>query len=423
MKYTKFQNGAYNIHLINTDKFKTISLRINFKRKVSKSEITMRNLLTRVLLESSEFYKTSRLIEIETEKLFGLMLRSSATISGNYSVMSFESSFLNEEYTLAGSFDRSLDFILSFIFNPNIVDGGFDVDSFNLCRESLRTDILCAKENPSRYGMHRMLALMDPDAPYSINTDGYIEDLDEITEKSLYDYYKEVVKSDLIDIFIIGSFDEFKIKNVINSKFKINTLKKPSLSHYVVHNKVGKRVRTYNEVMSLEQSKLFIGCKLDNLTPFEQKYVMNIYSFILGGSPNSLLFMSLREKNSLCYNVNSVYQPVFNLLSIRAGIDACNFKKSVSLIKDSMKDILDGNFDDSFIDAGIITYKNTFKEVMDSSFSILNAYTSCEYLGYDSIDKRVKEISKVTRDDVIRVAKKVHMDTVFLLEGDDYEEN
>ena len=36
MKYTKFKNGAYNIHLINTDKFKTISIRVNFKRKVNK---------------------------------------------------------------------------------------------------------------------------------------------------------------------------------------------------------------------------------------------------------------------------------------------------------------------------------------------------------------------------------------------------
>ena len=94
MNHKKIQNGAYNIHFIKTDKFKTISMRINFKRKIKENEVTKRNLLTRVLLESNETYKTSRLIEIETEKLYGLMLRSSATISGNYSVMSFESSFL-----------------------------------------------------------------------------------------------------------------------------------------------------------------------------------------------------------------------------------------------------------------------------------------------------------------------------------------
>lgn len=423
MKYTKYQNGAYNIHLINTDKFKTISLRINFKRIAKKDEITKRNLLTRVLLESNELYKTSRLIEIETEKLYGLMLRSSSTISGNYSVMSFESSFLNEEYTEDGALDKSLEFILGFIFNPNIEDNGFNEKNFNLCKEALKTEIECIKENPGRYGMRRMLEVMDESAPYAINADGYLEDLECITKEDLYNYYKEIIKSDLIDIFVIGEISEQKIKGVINKRFKINTLKKPTKSHYVTHKKINKKARVKTEMMSLEQSKLFIGCKLDNLTLFEQKYVMNIYSFILGGSPNSRLFMNLREKNSLCYSVSSTYQPVFNLLTIRAGVDSENFKKSVTLIKEEMKNIELGKFDDVEIDAGIITYKNTFKEVEDSAFSILNAYTSCEYLNYDSIEKRVKEIEKVTKEDIIKVAKKIHIDTIFLLEGGSCEEN
>ena len=133
--------------------------------------------------------------------------------------------------------------------------------------------------------------------------------------------------------------------------------------------------------------------------------------------------MNLREQNSLCYSVNSTYQPVFNLLTIKAGIDSVNFKKSVALIKQELKNISQGKFNESEIEAGIITYKNTFKEVEDSAFSILNAYTSCEYLNYDPIEKRIKEIEKVKKEDIIKVSKKIHVDTIFLLEGDLYEES
>ena len=423
MNYKKINNGAYNIHFIKTDRFKTISIRINFKRKIKENEVTKRNLLTRVLLESNEIYKTSRLIEIETEKLYGLMLRSSATISGNYSVMSFESSFLNEEYTNESQIEKSLDFILGFIFNPDIEKNRFNEKNFSLCKESLRNEIECLKENTGRYGMHKMLKAMDSNEPYAISADGNLEELEKITEGNLFEYYKQIIKSDLIDIFVIGDFNETKVKNIINKKFKINTLKRPSTSHYVKHKKIKLRPKTTIEKMSIEQSKLYIGCKLDKLTPFEQKYVMNIYSFILGGSPNSRLFMNLREKNSLCYSVNSTYQPVFNLLIIRAGIDAYNFKKSVTLIKQELKNIQQGKFDEKEIEAGIITYKNTFKEVEDSAFSILNAYTSCEYLDYDPIEKRIKEINKVKKEDIIKVAKKIHIDTIFLLEGVNNEEN
>ena len=423
MNYKKIQNGAYNIHFIKTDKFKTINMRINFKRKIKENEVTKRNLLTRVLLESNETYKTSRLIEIETEKLYGLMLRSSATISGNYSVMSFESSFLNEEYTDDKMIEKSLDFILGFILNPDIENKKFNEKNFNLCIAALKTEIESLKENTGRYGMHKMLEAMDSKAPYAISADGSIEELEHITRENLYEYYKEIIKGDLIDIFIIGDFDEKKVKGIINNKLKINTLKKPSSSHYVAHKRIRLKPKTTKEKMEIEQSKLYIGCKLDKLTPFEQKYVMNIYSFILGGSPNSRLFMNLREKNSLCYSVNSTYQPVFNLLIIRAGIDASDFKKSVTLIKQELKNITQGKFDEKEIEAGKITYKNTFKEVEDSAFSILNAYTSCEYLGYDPIEKRIKEIDKVKKEDIIKVSKKIHVDTIFLLEGALNEEN
>ena len=423
MNYKKIENGAYNIHLINTDKFKTVSVRINFKRKTKKEEITKRNLLTRVLLESNEFYKTSRLIEIETEKLYGLMLRSSSTISGNYSIMSFESSFLNEEYTEQNLLEKSLQFILEFILNPEIEEKQFNINNFNLCVESLKQEIQSLKENPDKYGMHKMLEAMSNEEPYAINADGYIEDLEKITPKNLYEYYQEIIKSDLIDIFVIGNIEENKIKKIINEKLKINTLKKPSKSHYVTHKKIRKKTKIEKEQGQLEQSKLYVGCKLDKLTPFEQKYVMNMYSFILGGSPNAKLFMNLREKNSLCYTVTSTYQPVFNLLIIKAGIDACNFEKSIKLIKQEIKNMTLGKFTEQDLEAGIITYKNTFKEVEDSAFSILNAYTSCEYLKYDSLETRTKEIEKVTKQDIINVSKKIHIDTIFLLEGVMYEEN
>lgn len=423
MKYTKYKNGAYNIHFIKTDRFKTISIRINFKRKVNKEEITKRNLLTRVLLESNEFYKTNRLIEIEIEKLYGLMLRSSASISGNYSIMSFESSFLNEEYTDKQMTEKSLEFLLQFIFNPDIEKKGFEEKNFNLCKKALKEEIECLKENPEKYGMHKMLEAMDESAPYAINADGSLENLKKITKENLYEYYKEVIKSDLIDIFIIGDFNEQEIKKIINNKFKINTLKKPSQSHYIEHKKIRIRAQVKKEKQDLEQSKLYLGCKLEKLTDFERKYVMNIYSFILGGSPNSKLFMNLREKNSLCYSVNSTYQPVFNLLIVKAGIDSENYKKSVDLIREEMKNMEKGKFTEDDIKAGIITYKNTFKEVEDSAFSIINSYASCEYLGYDPINVRIKEIEKVDKNSIMKVAKKIHIDTIFMLEGNTYEED
>ena len=44
MIYTKKDFGSYNLHIINTDKFKTIAVKVVFRSPIVKNEITRNNL-------------------------------------------------------------------------------------------------------------------------------------------------------------------------------------------------------------------------------------------------------------------------------------------------------------------------------------------------------------------------------------------
>ena len=50
-------------------------------------------------------------------------------------------------------------------------------------------------------------------------------------------------------------------------------------------------------------------------------------------------------------------------------------------------------------------------------YKIINEYLSQEILGIEPLEERVKIMNKVTKKDIIKVTKKIEMDTVFLLEG------
>ena len=54
----------------------------------------------------------------------------------------------------------------------------------------------------------------------------------------------------------------------------------------------------------------------------------------------------------------------------------------------------------------------------DSPISLINLYAGIEYLGGHTIDERFININKVTKKDVMKLASKIHMDTIYLLEGD-----
>ena len=144
---------------------------------------------------------------------------------------------------------------------------------------------------------------------------------------------------------------------------------------------------------------------------------MNVYNFILGGGTDSKLFQNVREKNSLCYSIHSTFQPTSNLLIIKAGIDASSYKKAVSLIKKELTNMEKGDFEESDIEKAKITYLSAFDELEDSPGSIISSYVSCEYLGYDNLEERKNKITEVTKKMVVDVAKKVHADTIYLLEG------
>ena len=75
MIYSKKEIQNANLHIIKTDKFKTITVNVRFKRPLVKEEITKRNFLVNCLMESTKKCPTRRLLEIESEELYNLILK------------------------------------------------------------------------------------------------------------------------------------------------------------------------------------------------------------------------------------------------------------------------------------------------------------------------------------------------------------
>lgn len=416
MNYEKIKTIAYNMHIINTNKFKTIKIKISFKRKITKEDITYRNMLVNLLMESTKKYPTARLIEIESENLYNVGFHSSTSSSGNYHIMNFECTFLNEKYTEIGMTQKSLEFFLNFIFEPNIEEGKFNEKAFNISKNILKDDILSYDDSPERYSNQKLLEAMVPNNPTAYNSFGYLEVLESITPKSLYEYYESVLKSDLIDIFIIGDVDN-DIKELIKDNFNIKTLKKESFTHFLENKKLKSRFKIVKESKRLEQSKLLLGYKISPMTKREKMYVSYVYSYILGGGPDSMLFKNVREKNSLCYSVNASIYAISDLMIIKSGINAKDANKAIKIIKEQVKKMQKGNFDLEEIEKAKVTYLASLKGLEDNPNSILNIYTSKEYLDYDLVDERIKQIKTVTKEEIIALAKKIHPDTIFILEG------
>lgn len=417
MEYIKKETKAYNLHFIKTHKFKKIKIKINFKELIQKDKIVYRNMLSLILLEATKNYNTRRLLDIECENLYNIGVGGGTSISGNYQILSFNTTFLNEKYTEKGMNEKSLRFFLEFIFNPDIHDNGFLIQAFTNAKNILKEDIESFEDNPGRLAFSRLYESMCPNLPISYRNTGYIEDLEMITPENLYAYYKELLRKNLIDIFVIGDIDIDEMEDIIKTNFTINTIKQGKISHIIKQTNFRNIPKVIKEKKKINQSILIVASKLKNISEFERLYVLAIYNYILGGGPDSKLFREVREKNSLCYYISSSHSGVANLELINSGIDGKNFNKALKIIKKQIKEMGLGKFTDEDIEKAKINAKAALREIEDAPSAIVGIYEACEYLGYDLIEERIKNLDKVTRDDIINVTKKIKLDTVFLLEG------
>ena len=418
MKYYDYDLLPFKIHVIQTNRFKTVSVQINFYRKLTEEEITKRNILCSLLASTTKKYPKERYMSMKRQELYAADFGCSSIANINESVLRFQSEFLNEKYTEKGMMKETLDFFLSMIMEPNVTDGRFDEEQFHLVKKRMKKRILESQENNRYIAKRRLRETMCSDTPLAFFPLGNLELLEQLSNEEIYQYYLDILQKDSIDIYVCGDVNPEEIKQYFLENLKIKTTKKPFSFESILMNDIRKRSRTIIEKKFAQQSNLVIGFKIEELTPFERDYVAPIFSQILGGSSNSKLFRIIREKHSLCYSIYSAIYGFEHIMLIEAGIDAKNFKKTVEYTKKIFKEMEKGKFEESDVNNYIKLYYHSLDEIYDSPNSMMNFYGSHIRRHTDMIDERKENIQKVTKEMVMKLAKKIHLDTIYLLEGD-----
>jgi predicted Zn-dependent peptidase len=220
-----------------------------------------------------------------------------------------------------------------------------------------------------------------------------------------------------LDIFVVGNFDTAIVEEWFKNNFKWNN------NSYDLSNTFIKQDKSMKEKIIIDkyptnQGKLSVGFTMNNLTEFESLYVLPLYNVILGGDSNSRLFTEVREENSLCYYINSSYDRKANYFYITSGINKDNLEKVISLIKKELKDISSGNITDKEIKRARINYLENLERVDDSPTQIIALYYQKELFNSGLIPERIKNINKVSKEDIVNLSKKINLDTIYLLGGE-----
>jgi predicted Zn-dependent peptidase len=402
------------INKIKSKKFVTNAIAIYLTTKLDKETITMNALIPEILKRGTENYKTQLDISKKLEDMYGAVFNFSREKVGNFFVMKFyistlENRYLPEEKNLA---QEGINLLADIVFNPLKEDGVFNAKYVEQEKENRKKEIESRKDDKDAYAYSRALEELMGDNPYGSFIYGDIEHLEKIDNRNLYEYYQKLLKECKIDVFVDGfDVDEIELPEIMkqygNPEFK-------QLSDEV-KNKLLNEVEEPKKVidkLDVTQGKIDIGLRVSD----EDKYAILVYNQILGGDANSKLFQNVREKNGLAYTVRSTYSKYNNFIMIRTGIQLENFDKCLKVIEEQLADLQNGKITEKEIaDAKECLYA-LLREIDESQLATINFEYARETLADDdSIEDKEKKIRAVTIDDVIRVAKGVSVNLVYYL--------
>lgn len=414
---TKLKEGI-NLHIINTDKFKTNLLAVFLTTPLNREDVTKNALIPMVLRRGSKELTSLEKISNKLDEMYGADFNCGVDKTGDNQILKFymesiNNNFLPEKENLLA---ESVKVLLDIVFNPLTEGENFKTEYVESEKENLKQVILGKIDNKSKYAYDRCIEEMYKDKPFGLYKYGYIEDLENINSKNLYEHYRKIISECKIDIFISGEIDETS-KEILQNNENI----KKANERTPIYNKKSEKLddtdqeKVIEEKMEVSQGKLVLGLEIGK-NDKQSKYSALVYNAILGGTPTSKMFQNVREKAHLAYVAGSNYIRHKNNIFIRCGIEIADYEKALNLIKVQIEDMKKGNFTEEDIKnakTSIISMIKSIPEEQDSEMMYYFGQEISEHkMEYTEYEENVR---KVQKQDVIDMANMVKINTIYFL--------
>lgn len=410
-------------HSIHTNKFKTNLFAIFLTTPLTRENVTKNALLAAILRRGSKNYSSQEEISQTLEEMYGGSFDCGIDKTGDNHILKFYLEILEDQYipkqeNLA---EKGISILFDIIFNPLVEDNGFKQEYFDGEKQNLKLLIEGKIDNKAKYAYDRCIEEMYHDKPYGLYRYGYIEDIENMDAKSLYEHYRELIQNCKIDIFVSGEVEDIQEKIENQPIWNQIQERKPDYILEKDMNQLEKQNQEneIEESMQVTQGKLVIGLNIEDTNP-EERYIASVYNAILGSGSNSKLFQNVREKASLAYSAGSLYLRQKNNIFIKCGIEIANKEKAMDIIKQQLEEMKNGDFSEQDIENAKKLITAGINSIPDEQDTEITYYLGQELSNSEvSLEEYLDKIRKVTKQQIIEIAKRIRIHTIYFLKDEE----
>ena len=314
-------SGGIQFYSYRDTRFKQGALSIQFIRPMHKREAALNALLPAVLLRGTKNYPDLRAITLHLDDLYGAAVSALVRRVGDYQTTGLYCNFMEDRFALDGDAILSpmLEFVGELLLDPVMEQGAFCRDFVESEKKNLIATIESEINDKRVYAASQLMKHMCRGDSFGLPRLGEKADVEPITAKALYDYYRKVLEESPVLVFYVGSADPQIVADLLEKEFA--KIRRMPISVPEQTGFCGGEGEHITETMDVAQAKLCMGFVTPVTNRTEQFAAMQVMNTVFGGGMTSKLFMNVRERLSLCYSIGSAYYGTKGIVTVSAGID------------------------------------------------------------------------------------------------------
>lgn len=414
---TEILPGVY-LTAVQSDKFKTGCFSLNLLRPMKKEEAAANALIPSVLLRGSETCPDIASISAKLDELYGASVGTLVRKKGEVQLVGFYCDYVQDEYVDESVFAPLMAFLAELLLNPQLENGAFPeavVDSEKL---NLENAMLSRINDKRTYAASQLIRTMCAGQPYGIPRIGEPEDLKNITAKSLYAHYRDLLATSRVELFYMGSLSPEAVTKVLQAALA-------ELPRAEVFVPVGttpapqaRPVQEKTERLDVTQGKLSLGFFTD-ITAKDPRYpALVLAATVFGGGATSKLFTNVREKMSLCYYASASFEKFKGVLSVSSGVEFSKLETAKTEILRQLEACKAGDITDDELESARGYLVSDLKIAMDSPGRLDDYYMGQILLEQDgTMEDLASAIARVTKQEAADAIQALRLDTIYALEG------
>jgi len=394
-------SNGLQVILIDTESFPTVSALVMVgagSRYERKDNNGIAHFFEHMAFKGSEKYKTSFEISSAIEGIGGVFNAFTSKDHTGYWIKA------TSEHT-----NTLLDVLSDMILHPRL-----DTEEINHEKGVIVEEINMYEDMPARKIGDIFEELLYAGSPLGMDIAGSKETVTSFNRKTFTDYIEELYHPNNAVVVLAGGLDK-QVDYIAEIEKRFGGWKNKQTPAPIVNENVQKKAQLYVRTKKTEQVHICIGFRAFSLYD-KRKYALQLVAAVLGGGMSSRLFMQVREKRGLCYYISTgreLYKDV-GYMSTQAGIanDKKKIQEAINVIVDEHIKIAAGDITDVELKKAKELIKGRYLIGLEDSIHIASTAGTKYILENGMFDpaKTIKELEKVTKEEVVQVAKDIFVD-------------